>query len=110
MTIRIPIRLLAVVVYTLALLGATFGISVAVSDWRDDDAIVTTTYTTTGISELEARQIAREEGDRAVQQAATLTLCLEVEAKTLAARGVIPTMEELRAVQEGCLERVGLGE
>ncbi len=36
MTIRIPLRVVAFVVYTLALLGGAFGISYAVFEWRDD--------------------------------------------------------------------------
>jgi len=35
-TIRISLRVVAFVVYTLALLGGAFGISYAVFEWRDD--------------------------------------------------------------------------
>ena len=37
MTIRLSLRAVAFVVYTLALLGAAFGISYAVFEWRHDD-------------------------------------------------------------------------
>ena len=37
MTIRISLRVVAFVVYTLALLGGAFGISYAVFEWRDDE-------------------------------------------------------------------------
>ena len=37
MTINIPLKAVAFVVYTLALLGGAFGISYAVFEWRDDD-------------------------------------------------------------------------
>ena len=38
MTIRVSLRAVAFVVYTLALLGGAFGISYAVFEWRDDGA------------------------------------------------------------------------
>ena len=42
MTINIPLKAVAFVLYTLALLGGAFGISYAVFDWRhDDEASVT---------------------------------------------------------------------
>ena len=37
MTIRISLRAVAFIVYTLALLGGAFGISYAVFEWRDDE-------------------------------------------------------------------------
>ena len=37
MNIRIPLKAVAFVLYTLALLGGAFGISYAVFEWRDDD-------------------------------------------------------------------------
>ena len=37
MTIRISLRFVAFVVYTLALLGGAFGISYAVFEWREDE-------------------------------------------------------------------------
>ena len=38
MTINIPLKAVAFVLYTMALLGGAFGISYAVFEWRDDDA------------------------------------------------------------------------
>ena len=40
MTINIPLKAVAFVVYTLALLGGAFGISYAVFEWRHEDASV----------------------------------------------------------------------
>ena len=39
MTINIPFKAVAFVLYTLALLGGAFGISYAVFEWRDDEPI-----------------------------------------------------------------------
>jgi hypothetical protein len=38
MTIRISLRVVAVIVYTLAILGGAFGISYGVFEWRHNDA------------------------------------------------------------------------
>ena len=99
MTVRIPLRLIALVLYTSALLGGAFGISVAVSDWRDDDAItnVTQTTTTSGISAAQARQIAREERDRAI----TLLACI------ISFRGSNLSVEQARIAVQGCREQAG---
>ena len=40
MTINIPLKAVAFVLYTLALLGGAFGISYAVFEWRHDEAAV----------------------------------------------------------------------
>ncbi len=48
MTIRISLRAVAFIVYTLALLGGAFGISYAVFEWRDDSP------DKTEVSEIEA--------------------------------------------------------
>lgn len=40
MTIHIPLRAVAFIVYTLALLGGAFGLSYAVFEWRDDDSVI----------------------------------------------------------------------
>lgn len=37
MAIRIPLRVVAFALYTLVLLGAAFGISYGVFEWRDED-------------------------------------------------------------------------
>ena len=40
MTIRLSLRAVAFVVYTVALLGGAFGISYAVFEWRDSDSAI----------------------------------------------------------------------
>lgn len=37
MNIRIPLRAVAFIIYTLAILGGAFGISYGVFEWRDDE-------------------------------------------------------------------------
>jgi hypothetical protein len=105
MTVRIPVRIVALTLYTFALLAAAFGISAAVSDWREDDAItkVTQMTTTTGISAVDARQIARDEAERGLN----VTFCLLVDMQKWVLRREMPTQAELQALEEGCRDQAG---
>ncbi len=53
MTINIPLKAVAFVLYTLALLGGAFGISYAVFEWRDDDEAFDASAIEERIDELE---------------------------------------------------------
>ena len=83
MTVIIPFKLIAFLIYTGALLGGAFGISVVVTDWRDD-AIVTTTQASTGISRVEAQNVARSEA----QQAARYAVCISLETDRVLLSGI----------------------
>ncbi len=53
MTINIPLKAVAFVLYTLALLGGAFGISYVVFEWRDDDEALDASSIERRIDELE---------------------------------------------------------
>lgn len=53
MTINIPLKAVAFIIYTLALLGGAFGISYAVFEWRDDDEGLNASALEERIDELE---------------------------------------------------------
>ncbi len=53
MTVRISLKAIAFVVYTLALLGGAFGISYAVFEWRHDDEAFDASAIEKKIDELE---------------------------------------------------------
>ncbi len=99
MTVTIPFKLIAFLIYTSALLGGAFGISVVVSDWRDDDAVITTTQTTTGIPIAQVQTIAKEEADRAFGDAIQATLCI----LQFIDQGL--TSSQIEAGVTGCIEK-----
>ena len=64
MTIRLSLRAVAFVVYTLALLGAAFGISYAVFEWRDGDGARDTSAIEQRIHELEGKVSADSDAQK----------------------------------------------
>ncbi len=95
MTIQIPVRFLLFVLYTAAILGGAVGISYAVFEWRDEgegpdggitlqsldsriDSLSSSSGGSTGISRVEAQNVARSEAQRAARYAVCVSLEFEI--------------------------------
>jgi len=120
MIIRIPVRLLLALLYTAGVLGAAFGISYAVFEWRDAEGGSTGSVTlesldsridslggrvsslsgaSGGVSASEARAIAQDEASKASGQAMKAVLCLE------SFRGSGLSQGQLEAAIRGCIDQ-----
>jgi len=64
MTINIPLKAVAFVLYTLALLGGAFGISYVVFEWRDSDGSGNTSAIEQRIDELEGKVSAESDAQK----------------------------------------------
>ncbi len=91
MTIRIPLKAVAFVLYTLALLGGAFGISYAVFEWQDDDGAFDASAIEQRIDELEGKVSAESDAQKC---AAALAVVNDTPS------AIYPT-ESLRRISEG---------